>query len=320
MQYKVVMTDHDYKNLDQYKKDFAEISADFVYLGTSNEDEIYAGVKDADAIITAYAKITARVMDSAGKRLKSVTKSGIGVDNIDIPAATAREIKVLNLPDYCIEEVSDHAFALILALYRRVPQLNNWLRQGNWSFGAYGDTDRLQGKTIGLIGYGRIAKRLHEKVKPFGGQVLVYDPYLDAETIASFGAQKKEFGEVLKESDVISLHVPMTEKTHHLMNAEAFAKMKPTAFLINTSRGPLVNENDLYEAVKNGQILGAGLDVLEKEKVFDLNNPLYSLDMVIITPHTAYNSIQVPDEMRKKSVADIIRVLKGEEPKNQVNR
>lgn len=319
MQHKIVMTDHDFKNLDQYKKDFAEIDAEFVYLGTSDEDEICRSVKDADAIITAYAKITARVMDSAEK-LKCVTKNGIGVDNIDIAAATARGIKVLNLPDYCIEEVSDHALALILALYRRIPQLNNWLRQGNWSFGAYGNTDRLQGKTIGLIGYGRIAKRLHEKIKPFGGRVLVYDPYLDAETIASYGAQKAEFDEVLKESDVISLHLPLTEMTHHLFNAETFAKMKPAAFLVNTSRGPLIKEYDLYEAVKNGRILGAGLDVLEKEKVFDPDNPLYSLDMIIITPHTAYNSVQVPDEMRKKSVADIIRVLKGEEPVNQVNR
>ncbi|MDR1496386.1 MAG: C-terminal binding protein [Clostridiales Family XIII bacterium] len=319
MRYKVVQTDHVYPDLDLEAASFGEIDAEFVCLNSTDEDVIVDGVRDADCIITAWAVITKRAMESAGDRLKSISKTGIGVNNIDVEAATAKGVKVLNVPDYCIEEVSDHAAALALSLLRFIPYLNSRVKGGDWSTGEAVKMERLHGKTLGLLGYGRIARLLHDKMKPWNVKTLAYDPFLSAEQIASGGAEKAEFDELLAASDIVSMHLPLTKDNEHMIDAEALSIMKPTAFLINCSRGPLVDERALADALRSGAIAGAGLDVVETDS-YDADNPIFSCDNAIITPHIGFHSLQATQELREKVIADVLRVLAGEEPRNQVNR
>jgi D-3-phosphoglycerate dehydrogenase len=258
-------------------------------------------------------------MNSAGSSLKSVSKTGIGVNNIDISAANARGVRVLNVPDYCIEEVSDHAVALALSLSRFIPYLNSRVKGGAWSTGAAVEMERIQGKTFGLLGYGRIARLFHDKIKPWGGKALAYDPFLTDEQIEQNGAVKADLEEVLKVSDIISLHLPLTADNNHMIDANAISLMKPNAFIINCSRGPLIDEKALAAALKEGRIAGAGLDVVETDS-YDPDNPIFSCENAIITPHIGFHSLQATQELREKVIADVIRVLKGEDPLNQVNR
>ncbi|MDR2164024.1 MAG: C-terminal binding protein [Clostridiales Family XIII bacterium] len=319
MRYKVVQTDHVYPDLDLETRSFGGAGAEFVCLNSTDEDVIAEGVKGASCIITAYAVITKRIMDSAGDGLRSVSKTGIGVNNIDIEAATARGVKVLNVPDYCIEEVSDHAVALTMSLLRFIPYLNARVKGGDWSTGDATAMERLHGKTIGMLGYGRIARLFHDKMKPWGVEALAYDPFLTEEQIAECGARKAEFEELLKASDIVSLHLPLTKENEHMIDAKALSLMKPTAFIINCSRGPLIDEKALAEALQAGTIAGAGLDVVETDS-YDSGNPIFSCGNAIITPHIAFHSLQATQELREKVIADVLRVLAGEEPKNQVNK
>jgi D-3-phosphoglycerate dehydrogenase len=319
MRYKVVQTDHVYPDLDLETRSFEGADAEFVCLNSTDEDVIAAGVRGADCIITAYAVVSSRVMDSAGDGLRSVSKTGIGVNNIDVEAATARGVKVLNVPDYCIEEVSDHAVALMMSLLRFIPYLNARVKGGDWSAGEAVKMERLSGKTIGLLGYGRIARLFHDKMKPWKVDALAYDPFLTAEQIAANGARKAELEELLASSDIVSLHLPLTKDNEHMINAETLALMKPTAFLINCSRGPLVDERALADALGRGVIAGAGLDVTETDS-YDADNPIFSCDNALITPHVAFHSLQATQELREKVIADVLRVLAGDEPRNQVNR
>jgi D-3-phosphoglycerate dehydrogenase len=319
MQYKVVQTDHVYPDLDLETRTLADMGGEYVCLNSTDEDVIAEGVRGADCIITAWAVITEKIMDSAGSGLRSVSKTGIGVNNIDIDAATARGVKVLNVPDYCIEEVSDHAFALTMSLIRFIPYLNSRVKGGEWSTGEAVKMERLRGKTVGLLGYGRIARLYHDKIKPWGVRVLAYDPFLTAEQIARGGAEKTEFDELLAASDIISMHLPLTKENEHMIDAAALSKMKKTAFLINCSRGPLVDEKALAEALAAGTIGGAGLDVVETDS-YDAANPIFSCDNAIITPHLGFHSLQATQELREKVLADVVRVLEGEEPRNQVNK
>lgn len=318
MKYKVVMTDTVYPDLELEKKLLAENDAEFVFLGSNDPAVIADAVRDADAVITCYANVSAEAIKGMTK-CRSISKTGIGVNNIDVAQATRQGIKVMNVPDYCIEEVSDHTVALLLSLTRRVPFLVRNVQGGDWSLKGCSGISRMDGKVFGLLGFGRIARRVADKVRPYGLKIMAYDPYIHADVMEKVGVQKAEIDEVFANADIISLNLPLTAETTGMINSEAIAKMKDGVIILNTSRGPLVNEADLIEGVSSGKVYGAGLDVICDE-VYDAKNPLFSTENILVTPHAAFYSVESTQELREKILADVITVLKGQEPKYQVNR
>lgn len=281
------------------------------------EEDVISVAKDADAIITQYAPITGKVLDACPK-VKVVSEFGIGVDNIDIAACTMRGVVVCNVPDYCLEEVSDHTIALAMTLDRGVVRLNNAIRSGDYSLTSAKPMQRLSQRTFGLIGLGNIARATARKAKGVGYKVVGVDVALEPGTITPEGILIKTLDEVLAESDVVSVHVPLLPATRHLINTETLAKMKPGAVLVNTARGPVVDTEALIEALKNGAMRGAALDVFETEPLLK-THPLCALDNVILTPHAGYYSEDSLVELRMRPVENAAEVLAGRCPRNILN-
>jgi len=311
---KVVVTDYDYPSLDLERKVLKEIDADFVGAHCTKEEEVITAAKDAHGILNQYAPLTEKVIKSLA-RCKVICRYGVGVDNIDVEAATARGIIVTNVPDYCVDEVSTHAMALILACARKVPYLSAMVKKGEWDFTLGKPLFRSRGSLLGLFGLGRIGRAVVGKAKGFDFQIIAYDPYVSE---ALEKVQLVSFSELLSNSDFISIHTPLTEETRHAFGKGEFKAMKRNAYLINTSRGAIVDESALYRALKEGWIAGAALDVMEKEPP-NLNNPLINLDNVIITPHISYYSEQSYAELKTKAAQAVLDVLKGGLPKAIVN-
>ena len=222
------------------------------------------------------------------------------------------------MPDYCIEEVSDHALALILACARKICQLNKTVKCGKWDFKDYRPMYRLKGQTLGIVSFGKIPRRLVEKVSAYEFNIISYDPYVDKEIAAKYNVKLVTLEELLKESDIITVHAPLTKETKGMFGSEEFKIMKNSAYLINTARGGLIKDNELAQALKEGEIAGAGLDVLEDENL-NSHHPLTNLENVIITPHSAFYSEQALKDLQYKTVQEVIRVLTGENPKSCVN-
>jgi len=274
--------------------------------------------RGADAVLNCYAKMTARVIEKLD-HCKIIARYGIGVDNVDLAAATTARILVTNVPDYCVDEVSDHALALILSLSRRIIAADAGVKSGNWSVTAHAEIRRLRGQTLGVLGFGKIAKALASKVQPLGMKVLVHDPYLEPALIAQEGAEAVNLDRLLAEADAISIHVPFSPETHNLLGQGELARMKPTAFLINTSRGGIVDELALAESLKARRIGGAALDVLSVEPP-PPDHPLLQAPNIILTPHLAFYSRQSVIELQTKAAEEVARALKGEPPRSPVNR
>jgi len=315
--YKVVLT-YDVGPTDAEEKVLGEVGAELIKADWKTEDDLVRVCHDTDVIavlIGPGAPITKRVID-AMPNLKILSRLGIGVNNIDIDAATERGIPVSVVLDYCISEVSDHAMAFILAFARRIIPLNQVVKAGRWSDipKTRVPISRLSEVTLGIAGVGRIGSSLAAKARAFGMRVIAYDPYVsnrpDIELV--------DFSRLLSESDFISLHAPLTKETTHLFNIEAFKKMKRTAYLINNARGALVDEHALYTALKEGYIAGAGLDVTDPEPP-QADNPLLKLDNVFITGHSSWYSEEAVAELRQKSVAAIVEVLRGGWPSSLAN-
>lgn len=317
MRFKVAVTDFVFASLDIEKQELKKIEAELIESTDSDEESIIEAAKDADAILNCYAELTPRVIESL-KKCQIIARYGIGVNNVNIPTATKKGIIVTNVPDYCIEEVSDHALALILACTRKICQLNKTVKSGKWDFKDYRPMHRLKGQTLGIVSFGKIPRRLVEKVSAYKFNIIAYDPYVDEEIAAKYNVKLVTFEELLKESDIISIHAPLTEETKGMFGSEQFKMMKNSAYLINTARGGLIKDNDLAQALKSGEIAGAGLDVLEDENV-DSHHPLTNLENVIITPHSAFYSEQSLKDLQYKTVQEVIRVLTGEKPKSCVN-
>lgn len=311
---KVVVTDYDYPSLDLERKVLAAIDPEFVGAQCTTEEEVITAARDADGILNQYAPITERVIKSLD-RCKVICRYGVGVDSIDVEAATDRGIIVANVPDYCVDEVSTHAVALILACARKVPYLSGTAKKGKWDFTVGKPIFRSQGRVLGLFGLGRIAKAVVRKAKGFDFQITAYDPYISE---ANEKVELVSFSELLSKSDFVSIHAPLTEETKHAFGKAEFKAMKKDAYLINTARGAIVDEFALYQALKEGSIAGAALDVMEKEPP-DSNNPLLKLDNVIITPHISYYSEESYAELKTKAAQAVLDVLKGELPKAIVN-
>ena len=318
MSFIVAITDYVFPSLEPEQRVLTPLGVDLRPAQCKSEEEIIELTRDADGVLNCYAKMTARVIENL-QRCKIIARYGIGVDNVDLAAATQAQILVTNVPDYCIDEVSDHALALLLALARRIVEANGAVKAGAWDVVAHAGIRRLRGQTLGLIGFGRIAKALASKVQALGMKVLVYDPYLEPVAIAHHGAEAGSLDRILADADAISIHVPLSEETHNLIGERELARMKPTAFLINTSRGGIVDEGALAIALKESRLGGAALDVLAVEPP-PHDHPLRQAPNIILTPHLAFFSRESVIELQTKAVQEVARALRGEPPRSPVNR
>ncbi len=314
---RVVVTDSVFPTLEPAQCILAEVGAEVQLAPEPTPEAILASGRGADALLVTYAKLTGDIVRQL-ERCRIISRFGIGVDNVDVEAATQKGIVVTRVPDYCIDEVSDHALALLLAFARQIPLANRSVHAGTWSVASVGPLQRVRGRTLGLAGFGQIPRALAPKAQAVGLNVIGYDPYVAEQGFRSLGVRQVSFDELLHEADFVSVHVPLTPETHHMFGREAFGKMKPSAVLINTARGPLVDEAALIAALDAGQIAGAALDVLEKEPPPPESGLLGRRD-VILTPHTGFYSVQSMLDLQTKATEEVARVLRGEGPRNPVN-
>lgn len=316
--FKISLVHTIFPKLDIEYEEVKKAGGELVVAKNQKEEEIFKIIEDADAIVTVYAEVTKKMIDAA-KKCKVIVRTGIGVNNIDIDAATNKGIPVANVPDYCYDEVSDHTIALALALSRKVVIFNGKVKNKEWNHESAKPILAMRAQTFGLIGFGNISRLVAKKVKVFGFTVIAYDPYIKSEVAKEMGVKLVDIETLLKEADFISLFTPLTPETKHLINEKTLKLMKPTAFLINTARGPLVDEKALYKALKDKWITGAALDVMEQEPPAK-DNPLLDLDNTIITPHVAFMSEKSVIALRKKAIQEAVRGALGEKPRNWVNQ
>lgn len=316
--FKVVMTDGDRFPLAPEERAVLEAAGgEYHGLILRGEDAIIAACRDADAVINSAQKLTPKVIESL-ERCVVIARTGVGVDTVDVPTATRCGIAVTNVPDFCFDEVSDTALSLILATARKVVFLNNLVKAGTWDRSLARPIHKLRGSTLGLVAFGNIARAVALKAEAFGFRIIAFDPYVKPEAAAEYNVTLVDFDTLLRESDVISVHAPLNESTYHLIGEAALRKMKPSAFLVNTGRGPVVDGVALARALKEGWIAGAGLDVMEKEPP-DPDDPLLKLENIVITPHYASYTEEAYAEMRRKVVEAVAAALRGEFPRVVVN-
>jgi D-3-phosphoglycerate dehydrogenase len=296
-----------------------EVPAQLVERACATEEAVVEHARGADAILTLDEPFTARVIEQL-EACRVISRFGIGVDRVDVDAATRKGIVVTNVPDYCVDEVSDHALAFLLAFARRIHTLDAAVRSGTWDTAAVaGDVRRLRGQVLGIVGFGRLGRRLAEKAAAFGLTVVAYDPYIAAAEVHAGGAEPAPLDELLERSDWISLHAPLTAETRHLIDARALRRVKPNAVLINTARGGLIDQAALVDALRGRRLRGAALDVLEGEPPAR-DDPILRFDNVLLTSHAAFNSVEALAEMRRTAVENVVRVLTGRPPLFAVNR
>jgi len=312
----VAVADSVFPNLDLARAVVSRAGAELRVASQATPEGIVAAARDADALLVTYAKINADMIREM-KKCRIISRFGIGVDNVDIEAATRAGIVVTKVPDYCIDEVSDHAMALLLSLVRKIPFSSARAHAGRWEMPAVTPIHRLRGTVLGLVGFGRIPQLVAPKAKAFGMRVVAYDPYVPQAVMDLAGVRRVEFAELLKISDYISIHSPLLPETRHMFSTEAFRQMKPGALIVNTSRGPVVDEAALAAALDAKQIAGAALDVLEQEP--PVSSPLFGRNNVILTPHTSFYSVESLEELQTKAAEEVVRVLSGQPPRNPVN-
>jgi len=286
----------------------------------TSEESLIGEAEDADALIVRSAKITRRIIEGA-RKLRAIASLRVGVDNIDVKAATERGVFVINPPGANADSVADHTFALILVLARNLLRLDSELRCGNWSVRdmMLPYNIELQGKTLGVIGFGAIGRRVSTRAKAFQMKIVAYDPYIPKERFDAEDVEMVDLETLLSRSDVVTIHIPLTEETYHMISEKELRLMKRTAFLINTSRGGIVDDETLVRALQEGWIAGAGLDVFEREPI-PLGSPLLELRNVVVTPHSAALAREARARTMVTLAQDIVRTLSGEAPQNLVNR
>ena len=315
--YKVVITDREYESIENEREVLSQLDVDLQDYQYKDKENILRVAKDADALIIQYAKMPRDLIEELDN-CKIIARYATGFDGIDLDACTEKGIYVCNVSDYCRDEVSTYALSLLLEMATRVGKHNQWTHDGNW-FGMPGKQHSLKNQVIGVISFGRIARAYIEKIKPLCNNIWVYDNHDNVEAIRAAGAEPKSLDEIYAGADYISLHCPLTPETHHMINKEAFKKMKNTAVVINVARGPVVSEEDLIWALENHEIAGAALDVMEQEPP-KKDNPLFGFDNVLITPHTAWYSEESQAVLQRTPAEEVVRVLNGEVPLNVVNK
>lgn len=278
-----------------------------------------AAARDAYVLVVGQAAMGESIFAGC-PNLVGIVRTGIGLDTVDLAAATRHGVCVSHVPDFCYDEVADTAMTLLLAVARKVRLADRHVRGGSWVPSSLLPMRRLRGQTIGLVAFGNIARMVAERARGFGLRVLAFDPYVDAGAMARLGVEKVETLEgLLAQSDIVSLHTPLTEETRALIGATAFAVMKPGAILINTSRGKVVDEPALIEALRSGRLAGAGLDVLWTEPPAK-DNPLFAMDNVVLTPHYASSTVEAIQDLTEKVNRQIVQFLRGEWPTYLANR
>ena len=315
---KVLVTDYVWPSVEPERAVLAEADAELVVAPDGSEETLAGLARDVDGILTCFEKVTEKVVRAAEKCVV-IGRYGVGVDNIDVKTATELGILVTYVPDYCVDEVSDHVLALLLAWNRRIVLFDNATKRKSWGSEGLGmRIMRLRGKTLGVVGFGRIGKEVARKALAFGMEVLTSDPIVTPDVATEHGARLVELPELLLRSDFVTLHAPLMAETQNLIGRDELAAMKGEAFLINAARGPLIDEDALHWALTSGEIAGAGLDVLvDLEPPTD--HPLVALDNVIVTPHTAFFSQEAVLELEERAAGEVAKVLRGEMPDNPVN-
>lgn len=314
---KVILTDHGFASIEQEQRMIAAAGGDLVVLQSKDPARLAAACADADALLVQWAPITAEVI-AALRHCKVIVRYGIGVDNVDLKAAGARGIPVCNVPDYCIDEVADHALSLALSLARQVPQTDAAVRGGTWKILPPSPFPSFRSTTFATAGFGRIARAVLERARPFGFKLAAYDPFVPASAFAAAGVRPLDLDALWGEAGILSLHLPLTPDTRHLVGASSLARMRRDAIVVNTARGGLIDTVALAGALDGKRIAGAGLDVFETEPL-EPDHPLRRAPNVILTSHTAWYSGGSVPELQRKSAEAIVRALRGEPLSHVVN-
>jgi len=324
--YKVVITDADENFFEPEKEVLEPLNVDLQIYDLKTAEELYELAPDADIILTTYVKFDRSALEKF-KNLKLISRHGAGYDNIDVRAATELGIIVCNIPEYGRDQVADHAMTLLLTLIRRIKDADELVRRGGWFdyVRERWNIPCMQEMTLGVIGAGKIGSRVIKKAQPFFNRILVYDPFIPERVFR--GVEKVEAVDLetlLRESDAITLHVPLTREgeseypTYHMINEDAFAKMKDGVIIVNTARGPVIDEKALIKALESGKVAAAGLDVHETEPLPE-DHPLKKMDNVILTPHMAWYTNYSIYDMKRKWAENAARYIKGEKLQNVVN-
>ena len=316
MSYIVAVADSVFPNLDPATRVLSQIGAELKLAADPSPESVMKVAVDADAVLVTYAKINGDMIRQM-KKVRIISRFGIGVDNVDLDVATQQGIVVTKVPDYCIDEVSDHAMALLLTAVRKIPLVNDQVHAGTWKMPNVVPIHRLRGSVLGLVGFGRIPQLVAPKAKAFGIHVVAFDPYVPPEGFSTLGVERVEFAELLKVSDYVSIHSPLTPETKGLFNADVFRQMKKGSYIVNTARGPIIDEAALAAAIDSGHIAGAALDVMTNEP--PVNSPLIGKRNVIITPHTSFYSEESLVDLQTKASQEVANVLTDKPPLNPVN-
>ena len=313
---------HDWDSIQIEIDTLDKVGCQIQPLEFSSDDELVAALRTADAVLPRYVNIQRHHIE-AMQRCRVIARSGIGVDIVDVEAATEHGIWVTNVPSYCEEEVADHAVALILACARKLVPYRESVQDSAWRWQAGKPIKRLSQSTLGLIGFGKIGRFIWQRMSAFGCRGLVYDPYLNSMNISEFGASQVELEYLLQQADIVHIQSPLTAETYHLIDENAFSLMKPGVILTNTARGPIIDEEALLQALLDGKVAAAGLDDLEEEPAkvrgWKPDNPLLQMPNLIVTPHSAWYSEQAAEDVKRISASEIARVLSGQRPRFPVN-
>ena len=320
---KVVITDYDFGDVDVERNILESVGAEVIALQSKSEDDLIDAARDCAAMINQYARVGARTIGHM-QQCEVIARYGVGVDIVDVEAATASSILVTNVRDYCIEEVADHAIAMWLTLARKLPQYDRATHAGVWQWQSGKPIYRTRGRTLGVVSLGKIGQAIAIRAQAFGVTVIAYDPYIAASIAADLNVEIVNKAELLARSDYLLMQAPMTPDTHHFLSDEEFAAMKPEAIIVNTGRGPTIDNKALYRALTEGHIGAAALDDPEEEPAkraswSPSDNPLFTLPNVLVTPHSAYYSEESILTARETAASEVARVLTRREPNFPVN-
>jgi D-3-phosphoglycerate dehydrogenase len=313
---RVVITDTVFGSTDPEQEVLRGL-ADLEVAPAADEQTLLHAAAEADALLNCYAKLSAEFLRSL-KRCRIIARYGIGVDTVALSAASDAGIMVTNVPDYCIDEVSDHALALLLNLARGIGRASLATRAGGWDIGVVQPLYRLRGRTLAILGFGRIGRALAEKARPLGLRMVAFDQYVPHDVIRGAGVEPLSLREALEQADLVSVHVPLTDETRHLISSQELSWIKPGAYIVNTSRGPVIDTSALLSALRDGHVAGAGLDVVEPEPP-PPDHELRQMPNVLLTPHTAFYSEESQRELQRRAAEEVARVLRGEQPRSLVN-
>jgi D-3-phosphoglycerate dehydrogenase / 2-oxoglutarate reductase len=311
----ILIADYDFGDVNIERAIIEGAGFKIVAAQCKSEDEVIEHGRDADGVLAQYAPIGARAIN-AFTRCRVIARYGTGVDIVDLDAATRRGIQVTNAPnEWCAEEVADHSVALWLAATRKICQYDRAVRRGEWRWQTGHPIWRVRGRIFGLLSFGAIARNIAERVRPFGVDIWAYDPYLDAAEIRQWNVRAVSFDQLVEQADYLVIQAPLTPETRHLFDWETLRRMKSTAILINTARGPIVEDAAIHQALAEGRIAGAAFDDIEeepaKQRHWRPNNPLFQLHNVILTPHAAYYSEESIGAVRRIAAEEAVRVLNG---------